>query len=951
MKKLFFKTSTILFLSLITLFVLGQHKELDRSDKIPIDSKVKIGKLDNGLTYYIRKNEFPKDRAEFYLVVNAGAIQEEDDQNGLAHFAEHMAFNGTKHFEKHDILNYLRSIGMKFGPEINAFTSSDETNYMLQKVPTDVPENIDTALLILYDWANNISFEDEEIDKERGVIHEEWRTSRGAQFRLMTKTDKILYKGSKYAERDVIGDIEIIDNFPYETLIQFYADWYRPDLQAIIAVGDFDPLAVENKIIELFSQIPEHENPKERKIYEVPNHEETYVAIETDPEARFILVQLYYKHEPFVKENYGDYRQNIVFQLYNQMLNNRLQERLQEEDPPFIYGYSAYSNLVRSKDAYMGFAVAKNDGIKRTLETLLVENERVKRHGFNESELERAKRVYLSQLEKQYNERDKQESQSYVWTYYSHFLQNEPTPGIEFDYAFARNLLPGITVNELNELAPRWITSDNRVVVITAPEREDVVIPMKDEILAAIELVEQMDIEPYVDKIANRPLIAEIPTPGSIDKIKKNKKLGTQEWLLSNGIRVVLKPTDYKDDEILMRAYSYGGSSLYDIDDLMSAGFSSDLIIESGISDFDKIQLQKLLAGKVVSVNPYISSSDEGFSGSASKKNLETMFQLIYLYFTQARAEEKAFNAYMTRIKGFFENRKNDPAAAFSDTITVTMANYNPRVRPLTVELLEEVEFNRAKFIFKERFGDPSSFTFYFVGNINLDSIKPLIETYLGSLPKVTRNETWKDNGVRPPKDIIEKTVIKEMKVPKGTVYITYTGEYDFNDYENRLKLTSLCDILDIRYTESIREEQGGTYGVAVYRSQNQYPYEHYQVMIRFDCDPENVDKLKAIVYEEIEKLKKDGPLDKDLHSVTENKLKTRKENLERNNYWADKLKSLDYENDNIKDFLKYEKYVKKLSKESLQEAAVYFFGDNHVEIILLPENPEDNVKNPMTDK
>ncbi len=927
---------------------MAQDTNYDWDSQVPADPNVKIGKLDNGLTYYIRKNEMPKDRAEFYLVVDAGAILEDDDQDGLAHFCEHMAFNGTKHFEKHDIINYLQSIGMKFGPEINAFTSHDVTTYMLQKVPTDKPANVDSALLILYDWASNVSFEDEEIDNERGVIHEEWRTRRGAMFRMMTKTDKVLYQGSKYAERDVIGDIEIIDNAPYEVLRRFYQDWYRPDLQAIIAVGDFDVDEMEQQITEQFSLIPAHPNPKDRLEFPVPDHEETLVAIETDPEAQYVFVQLYYKHPAVEEKDMGFYRQSVVHQLYNTMLNNRLQELLQEEDPPFIYGYSAYSSIVRTKDGYISFAVSKNDAIKRTLETLLVENERVKKHGFTESELERAKKNLLSQTEKQFKEKDKQESQSYVWQYYGNFLEDNPIPGIEFDYEFMQDVLPGISLKEINTLAPKWITDDNRVVIITGPEREDVIIPMKEEVLALVESVDQMEIEPFVDKMSDKPLISEKPAPGEVVKKKKDKKLGTEQWILSNGVEVILKPTDFKDDEILMRAFSFGGNSLYDLDDQISASYSASVVNEGGIADFNSIELEKLLAGQIVSVRPYIGSVDEGFTGSSSVKDFETLLQLVYLYFTDPSRNEKAFNSMMTRMKGFLENRKNDPGAAFQDTISVTMADYHPRVRPMTPELLEEADFERINFIFRERFGDPAGFKFYFVGNLNMDSVQPLIETYLGGLPKVMREETWRDNGIRPPEAKVEKKVVKEMEVPKGTVYINFNGEFDYNEVQDRMNLAALCDILDVRYTESIREEQGGTYGVAVYDMQSHYPYENYQVVIRFDCDPGNVDKLKAIVFDEINTLKEEGPLQKDLKGVKENLLKTRQEQLKKNNFWISKLRNMDYNQEDKKEFFKYEDHVNKLTIDGLKAAANQFFDEDYVEVVLLPENMDKNVKNPM---
>ncbi|MCK4568795.1 MAG: insulinase family protein [Bacteroidales bacterium] len=906
---------------------------------VPLDPAVIYGKLDNGLTYYILENDMPENRAEFYLILNAGAILEDDSQNGLAHFCEHMCFNGTENFEKHDIINYLQSIGMKFGPEINAFTSHDNTTYMLRKVPTDEPANIDTALMILYDWANNVSFEDEEIDNERGVIHEEWRTRRGAMFRLMTKSQKVLFKGSKYAERDVIGDIDIIDNCAYDELRRFYYDWYRPDLQAVIAVGDFDAAEMETHIAALFSQIPAREDAKPREVFPVPDHNETYVSIETDPEAQYNMIQVYWKHDPDPDKNMGYYRDGVLQELYSIMLNARLQELNLQDDPPFIFAISMYSNVVRSKDAYIAFAIASNEKIPVALEAILLENERVKLHGFTATELERAKADYLSSMETQYKEKDKQESDTYVWEYSDHFLNDEPVPGIDFDYAFVQKVLPGISQEEMNELAAKWITDGNRVVVIAGPESEEIQMPSAEEVLSLVAAVENMEIEPYIDKVSDAPLVAEVPEPGTIEKKRKDKKLGTLSWDLSNGVRVVFKPTNFKDDEILMSAYSFGGTSLYEMDELMSADNSVGVVSMSGLASFDEIELQKKLSGKIVSVWPYVGESSEGFNGECTPEDFETMMKLVYLYFTQTRQDETAFNSFMNMMKGILDNRENNPSSALQDTLLVTMADYNPRVRPVTSERLEEINFKKLHYIYNERFGDPGSFTFYFVGNIDPVEVEPLVLTYLGGLPIVKRNENWKDNGVRPPDGTVVKTVVRDMEVPKATVSISFTSVYDYDNALARMELSTLCDVLDIRYTESIREEQGGTYGVGVNPQQVHYPWEHYIVRIYFDCDPEKVDKLKAIVFEEIDKLKSEGPKAKDLNGVKENLLKSRAERLEQNSFWLNMLKNIDYHQADPKNIFKYDDMVNSMTIESLKDAANRFFNVDYVEVVLLPSD------------
>lgn len=939
--------SSLLWL-LLSFSLFSQDVVYDPAASVPLDPSVIYGRLDNGLTYYIRENKLPEERAEFYLAVNVGATSEDADQNGLAHFTEHMAFNGTKNFDKKEILNYLQSIGMKFGPEINAFTSSDETNYMLQKVPTTDAKVVDTALLILYDWANNIAFEDEEIDAERGVIHEEWRTGRSAMFRMMREANKVIFKDSKYATHDVIGDIEILDNFEHETIRRFYADWYRPDLQAIIAVGDFNGKEIEKKIKDLFSQRPKVENPRTREYFPVPDHQETLISVQTDKEAQYPIVQIFYKHDPDESRDMNYYREGIKQQLFNAMLNVRLQELILSENPPFVYGYAFYTSVTRTKDGFISLAVANNNELDKAIKSLLVENKRVLLHGFTQTELDRAKTDYLRGLEKEFAEKDKMENDAYVWQYYSNFLQKEPTPGIEYDFAFGNQVVPGITLDEINAQAKQWVRDENRVVSVMALEAEGITVPHEQEIRDIIAAVALEEVQPYVDKVSDKPLIAEEPVPVPVDKKAKDKTLGTVGWAFENGVKVVIKTTDFKEDEIQMKAYSPGGSSLYAIKDMVSADFATQVAYQSGLGDFDRIALDKMLSGKILYVFPEISLNTEGFSGNCSSKDLETMLQLIYLYFTAPRADESAFNSSMKMYKAMVDNKAVEPETALQDTVMVLMANYNPRVRPMTSEILNEASLKRARSIFKERFGDPGSFTFYFVGNIDPAAAKPMMEKYLGGLPKVTRNETWVDNNIRPPEGKVSRQIVREMKVPKGTVNINYTGTFDFDDFQARLNLTALCDILDVRYVETIREEQGGTYGAAVYEQMDKYPYENYQVTIFFDCDPQNAEKLKGIVYQEIEKLKTEGPTEKDLHGVIENKLKTHQERLRQNDYWLNLIFKRDFYASDLMEYKKYDDYVNSMTKESLKAAAQQFFGGNIVEVMLLPSNIEDNIANPV---
>ena len=909
-----------------------------KDNAVPMDPALRYGQLDNGLTYYIRENAQPEDRAEFYLVVDAGAILENPDQNGLAHFCEHMAFNGTENFEKHEIIEWLQSIGMKFGPEINAYTAHDNTTYMLQKVPLDVPGAVDTALLILHDWAGKVAYENEEIDNERGVIHEEWRVRRGADFRMMNKYQKVVFKDSKYAVHDVIGDIDIIDNFDYQTIKDFYHDWYRPNLQAIIAVGDFNADDIEAKIKTLFGELKNPVNERPREEFEVPEHKETLVSVVKDKEATQTMSLVFYKHDPATVKDMNYYRESILQQLYSMMINQRLQEKLTEKKPPFVYAFSAYIPYLRTVDAYLAGALANNNEALSALEAVLIENQRVMQYGFVESELERSKEEMISMIEKSYREKDKKKSAEYMNQYQSHFLDNEPVPGVEFDNDFVKDVLPTVTLDEMNSLAEKYIRKENRVVVVTGPEKEGVTMPSENEVLEVVEKVENMTVEPYEDKVVDAPLVANEPVPGKRAKKSKDKQLGTETWIMKNGVKVVFKPTDFKDDEILLSAWSYGGTSAVKTDYLPSAAFATDIVDESGLGKLDKNSLQKKLTGKIVRVSPYIGETYEGFYGSCSPKDYEVMLKLIYLYFTEPRLDGDAVESLMTRTRGMLENRSSRPQTAISDTMTMTLAQYHPRVEPFTAEYLDRADPDRALKIFKRRFGDPSGFTFYFVGNIDTKEARPMIEKWLGGLPTVTREENYTDHNIRPPKGDLQKVIEREMETPQGTVAIAFDGEYDYDVARDRVLLNAVKDILDVRYTETIREDEGGTYGVMIRLAQDKYPYEHYDIKVMFNSDPERTDELKAIVYREIEDLKENGPREKDLQGFKENKIKTRRENLKENRFWLSMLAAQDRQLQNLSNMDGYEDMINSITAEEVQEAAKRFLSNGSKEFIMLPE-------------
>lgn len=930
-------------LAFSTLVLLGSFtltaQPLDASKKVPLDSKVRYGVLDNGMTYYIRANELPKDRADFYIVFNVGAILEDDDQDGLAHLTEHMAFNGTKNFPKKGVLDFLERNGVAFGHNVNAFTGTDVTAYNLNDVPVTDESVVDTSLLILHDWSNYVAFEDEEIDAERKVVHEEWRTRRNANFRMMKELMPTIYKGSKYAKRDVIGSLDVVDNCSYETLRSFYRDWYRPDLEALIIVGDFDADKMEEKVKAMFSKVPKAVNPKERQTFGIPDNKEPLVGIVTDPEAQRNMIRVYYKHDNVKPEDkgVGYMRDLLVRRLYNDMINNRLNELVQKENPPFIAGYSIYSGMQRSKDAFMLIAIANDNEIPRALTVVLQENERVHQHGFTQSEFERTKKDMLRGYEKAFKEKDKQKNNNYVWEYFSHYLTNEPSPGIEYEYDFAQKTLPGISLEEINSLPSKWITDENIVVSISGVEKEGVALPAEAEVLLILENTKNTELEAYVDAVLDKPLVADVPKGSKIISTETNDELGTKTWILENGAVVTLKETDFKEDEILFEAYSFGGSSLLELENVPSADMTTTLVSQGGVGEFDNISLQKMMAGKVLRLNPYLTDITEGFNGSASPDDLETLMQLLYLYFEQPRFDEEAGSAYMSRIIAWLKNTSTDPRTISRDSISFLMADRNPRKSPMNVDKLNKVEFEEVKVIFNDRFRDGSDFRFYFVGNIDEAKLKPLVETYIGGITSEQRKETWKDNNVRPPKDDAENGFSIPMEIPKATVFVNYNDEFQYNA-ENLVYLKAIKYILSLRYTETIREEEGGTYGVGVWTSTSKHPFEGYKLNMKFDCDPDRAEELMAIVYEEVEKLQEDGPTEVDVKKTIEYFLKTREEDLKENRFWLNALVSIDKNNLNTISESNYEDIVKDMTPKKIRKFSKMIFGDSkNVEVVMMP--------------
>lgn len=931
LKTLFFWTALLACLSLPSA---AAQANLEAS--LPVDSAIRVKTLPNGLRYYIRENQKPENRALFRLVVNAGSLMETEAQLGLAHFLEHMAFNGTENFEKLELVNFLERVGMRFGSHLNAYTSFGETVYMLE-VPADDEEVIATTFQVLKDWMRGIQFEPEEIGKERGVIIEEWRSGRGAQGRLNDKQLPVIFHGSRYAERLPIGKVEIIENIPRAQFIDFYRKWYRPNLTALVAVGDFETAKIEQRILNAFSDLKNPDNPPARKNYPVPDHEETLFSIETDPELQATVIQIAYKRPPTPQGTAGAYRNSIVERLYTAMLNRRLSERVQEANPPYLYAAVAKAPFVRSKDVVLQIAQVKDGAFEEGLKALLMEAKRAKRDGFTAAELRRVKADALRSMEMAYAERDKTNSSAYAAEYTRHFLQQEPIPGIAKELELYQSFLPGISLEEVNQIASDWITPHNRIILFSAPEKDNVAAPKKEDILKIIESVDQLEIAAYDDGDLEAPLIPLPPTPGSVASQKQHPELGLTEWQLSNGVRILLKPTDFKNDQILMRSFSPGGHSLASDKDFPSASIASSLVANSGIGAFDLIQLQKKLAGKIASAAPQIAERSESVHGSASPQDLETMLQLVHLYFAAPRADRKTFHSMMAQLKVSVANRANDPQVVFNDAIQKALYQNHPRRQPLNQAFLDKLDPETAFQIYRDRFGDASDFTFVFVGNFTPQQLQPLAETYLASLPNLGRNEEAKDIGDAKTAGKIQVQIKKGLEA-KSAVRLTFHGDAPWSP-EERFALQSAIDVLQIRLREVLREDKGGVYGVGISGGLTRYPQGRYSVRIAFGCDPGKVDELIAAALSAVNELKTKGPSPDNFSKIREANLRDYERGLKENSFW---LSNLAYAAENQLPFariLTFPDRVAALTPNRIQQAAQkYFSGQNLLTATLLPE-------------
>lgn len=909
---------------------------------LQVDPAVRIGKLSNGMTYYIRHNEEPKERASFFIIQNVGALLEDDTQNGLAHFLEHMAFNGTKHFPEKGIINTLEKHGIAYGKNINAYTSYSETVYNLSDVPIKHVGLVDTCLLVLNDWAHYLLLTDKEIDLERNVIKEEWRTIRTADFRMQRTYFPVLLKGSKYAERDVIGDSSIIKHFNYETLRKFYHDWYRTDLQAIAVVGDINVDEVEAKIKTLFGAIPAVVNAAVRPEHEVPYHKETLFVAARDKEATQYTVNIYIKHASAkpAEKNMAYYREQYVQDLFNTIMRERISELLQKGVPPFVTGTVGYYGLVRGYDMTVISASAKPDQEDVALKAIYTEAQRVLRYGITEGELNRAKSNMLTQLETRWKQRDKITNDAYVDNFQENFLSNEPMTSIDFDWETVPKLLPTITAAEISSKVKEWIVPENRVIIAMGPDNEKSKVLSESQALAILQDVEKSQIAPFEDAKVATSLINETLKGSKIVKTKKLPELNAVEWTLGNNAKVIYRLADYEKDNVTLIGNSPGGSSLYSSKDIASALMLSSFISMYGVGNFDAMTLKKMLTGKNVNLNVSLSELKETVSGSSAPKDFETLLQLLYLQFEKPRFDKEAYQTMKARYAAYLANMSNDPQKIMSDSLSMILTNYNKRTKLINPSLLEEISFEQMEKIYRERFTDAGDFNFFIVGNIEEEKLKPLVEQYIGSIKDIPRKEKWIDNNVEGPKGMTTKDIPIPLQTKKATVVVNF-NKTDVYDVKSNMALDIIKGVLTLRYLEEVREKEGGTYGVSVSATFDHFPKAEKTVLLKFDTDPERATYLKSILYREIDKIVANGPTAEDLDKVIKNKIKDREQRKLHNNYWLSSLLYLYEHGINPDSPEAYDKVLAVMTIEEIKKFAAGFFPKADVVDLIFSPKPE----------
>lgn len=940
MNKIFSVVRGSVVLLVITCSFLVTSAQINPADKLPVDPQLKTGKLDNGLTYYIRQNTRPEKKVELRLVVNVGSINEDDDQQGLAHMAEHMAFNGTTHFKKNDIVSFLQDIGVGFGNDLNAYTSFDETVYILP-IPTDKAGNLEKGFQVLEDWAHNVTYLNEDIDGERAIILEESRLGKGANDRMFKKILPGLFEGSKYASRLPIGQDSIIKGFKHDVIKRFYKDWYRPDLMAVVVVGDIEPAKALELVKKHFGGLTMPANPRKREYATMPPYAANNAVVVTDKEATSYFVAINYP--PFKQETpatVGHYRKYLINQIYTTLLNQRLQELTQKQNPPFVYGQVGFDSYGRGYGAFNAMASSGTGDPKKALEALVEEIERVKRFGFTAAELERTKKTMLSNYERNYNNRDKTESENFVEEYIGNFLDQEPIPGIEKEFAYVKEMLPGVTIEEVNAVSNKFKDEKNRFVYLAGPDpAAGTSLPQVNELLAALDAKEKSNVTAYEEKAVATTLLTKEPRAGKVISKKTNAVLGTTELTLSNGVTVTLKPTTFKDDQILMGATRAGGKNNYGLADKFNAEYAVAVVSAMGVGEFSPVDLRKALAGKTATVTPSFGGISEGVRGNSSVKDLETLLQLTHLYFTAPRKDTALFSSFIQRNKSQFANISANPQAAFFDTLYKAMFNNNP-LAPVAVPnsaYFDKIDVDRALAIYKERFSDATGMNFVFTGSFKEENIIPLVEKYLASLPASGKKFSFTDNKVRPVTGKTSLTVNKG-KEQKSMIMAFYSGELPYSE-DLDLKTQALSEVLNIRIIEELREKIQGIYGGGTFAGLEKYPYANYSFAVQLPCGPEKVDTLLKAVKKEFNDIVQRGPDTSYLNKVKRQWVEQYRTKMKENATWLNQLLEYKLQGGDPDRFVNYEKYVEKLTPKDIQQAAkLILAGKNEFVAIQMPE-------------
>jgi zinc protease len=910
------------------------------SQRMPVDPEVVVGTLPNGLRYYVRANGKPGRRAELRLVVNAGSVLEDDDQLGLAHFVEHMEFEGTRHFPRQGIVDFLSSLGLSIGPDANAATSYDDTQYTL-RVPTGVPGVLDRALLVLEDWAQGASFDQSGIDHERDIVLSEWRMYLGAGERTLDKIRRVQLEGSRYADRPPIGNPDIVEHVRREQLTRFYRDWYRPDLMAVIVVGDVDRDAVATLIKEHFSSLSAPSPERPRPVFDVPDHPGTRYAVVADKETTATAVQISDLRPGRNQGSVGGYRELMLDQFFASMLGARLAELSQSANPPFLRAAAdrALFPTPRTRDDAVLQALVSNDGSARGLDALVTELQRVARFGFTATELARTKQAMMLGYERGVTESPDRESASRADEYTRNFLQGEALPTIWQELAFHRRFVPGITLGEVNALAGEWFPDRNRLVVVSAPEAAGVVLPDQAQLAAVVKTAAAKRLEPHVDAAAGQALMVAPPTRGTIVKTTVRPEAGITEWTLSNGATVVLKPTTLKEDQILFRAAAPGGTSVASDADFIPARVAGAVVRAGGVGRFSAVTLEKILAGRAIAVTPFIDEIDEGMRGGSTPQDLDAMFQLLYLRFTQPRADPTAFAAMASQARGLLANQMANPDVVFNQAIGATLSRNSPRRQPETPATVDQWNLSKSLAFYRARFADASNFTFVFVGSFTPEAIKPLVETYIASLPATQAHGTWQDLGIAPPSGIVEETIEKGI-APKSEVAIVFSGPFEYDD-AHTLALRTMTLVLQSRLLDTIRQELGGTYSITATPDTEKFPRPEYRVLIDWTCDPARTATLVQRVFEEIAFVKATPLSPVQVALIRESLLREFDTNSQDNGYLLNQI-SRRYDDGDVADVTAVDNLpdrIAALTGDAIQRAAqTYLNTGNYVKVTLMPE-------------